>query len=829
MSEMTSSATSRTLPSKAQVVIVGGGIVGCSVAYHLTKLGITDVVLLERKTLTCGTTWHAAGLVPTLRATYNMSKLANYSASLYEQLEAETGQATGFIRNGSLTVATNMERFEELKRGASMAKCCGFPVDVIAPEMAKELWPMLNIDDVVGAVHLPHDGQTSPVDTTQALAKGARMGGAKIFENIKVLDVMQEAGRATGVVTEEGEVRADYVVNCAGMWAREFGRKAGVNVPLHAAEHFYVVTESMPKLRAGMPVLRDPDGFNYYKEDAGKMLIGTFEPNAKPWGMDGIPEHFCFDELPEDFEHLEPYLEAAMHRVPVLEQTGLQVFFNGPESFTPDDRYHLGEAPELKNFFVAAGFNSVGIQSAGGAGKMLAEWIHKGHPPMDLWDVDIRRNMPFQGTPEYLRERTTESLGLLYEMHWPFKQYKTGRGVRRSVLYHQLKAQGACFGVDNGWERANWFASEEMMKDGKEPEYEYSYGRQNWFECNAAEHNAVRNAVGVIDQSSFSKYQVEGPDAEKFLNRICSNNIAVPVGKMVYTQWLNERGGIEADLTVTRTGPEVFLVVSGVATQNRDMDWLRRNKPADARVVITDVTSAYAVVSVMGPRSRDTLKKLTRADLSHEAFPFATSQEIDLHFARVRASRITYVGELGWEIYIPTEYAPSVYDAVMEAGKEFGIKPFGYHTLNSCRMEKCFRHWGHDITDEDTALEAGLGFASNFDKEGGFIGKEALLAQKAEGPLKKRFVHFLFEDSEPLCYHEEPIWADGKLAGRTTAGMFGHTLGATVAMGYVHHEEGVTKDWVENTQFEIEVACKRYKVKAALGALYDPKMEKIKV
>ncbi|WP_439888897.1 GcvT family protein [Pseudomonas sp. MBLB4123] len=814
---------SSSMPNQAQVVIVGGGVIGCSLAYHLTKLGMRDVVLLERKTLTCGTTWHAAGLVPTLRANYTMSMLANYSASLYEQLEAETGQATGFVRNGSLTIATNQERLAEIKRGASMAKVAGFPCHLIGAEQALELWPLLNIDDVIGAIHLPMDGMTSPVDTTQALAKGARLGGARIFENTRVLDIKIRDGRAAGVVTEQGDIDAEYVVNCAGMWAREFGRKAGVNVPLHAAEHYYVVTESIPELGRDLATLRDMDGFNYYKPDAGKLLIGTFEPNAKPWGMEGIPESFCFDELPTDFAHLEPYLESAMHRLPVLERTGLQVFFNGPESFTPDDRYHIGEAPELKNYFVAAGFNSVGIQSAGGAGKMLAEWIHKGHAPRDLWGVDIRRNMPFQGTQRYLYERTTESLGLLYETHYPFKQFKTARGVRRSVLHEQLKAQGACFGVENGWERANWFAAE-----GQKAEYEYSFGRQNWFANNALEHATVRNAVGVIDQSSFSKYQVEGADAEAFLNRICANNVAVAVGRMVYTQWLNERGGIEADVTVTRLAADRFLVVSGVACQNRDLDWLKRNKPANARVAITDMTSAYAVVTVMGPSSRETLSKLTEADLSHEGFPFATSREIDLNYAVVRASRITYVGELGWELYIPTEYAPSVYEAVLAAGQEFGIRPYGYHTMNSLRMEKGYRHWGHDITDEDTPLEAGLGFAVDFDKPGGFIGKEALLAQKAKGSLSKRFVAFLFEDPEPLCYHEEPIYADGRIVGRTTAGMFGHTLGTGIAMGYVEHGPGVTKEWLENAQFEIEVECVRYKVQPSLRPFYDPTNERIK-
>ena len=815
---------SKQLPSSAQVAIVGGGVIGCSIAYHLTKLGITNVVLLERKSLTCGTTWHAAGLVPTLRASYNMSMLANYSATLYEQLEAETGQATGFVRNGSLTIATNEERLAEIKRGASMAKVAGFPCDVISAEEAKAMWPLLNVDDVLGAIHLPMDGMVNPVDVTQALAKGAKNGGAQIFENVKVLDVKTQNGKAVGIATEQGDIDAEFVVNCAGMWARDLGRQSGVNIPLHAAEHFYVVTEPMDKLDHGLPTMRDMDGYNYYKPDAGKLLVGMFEPGAKPWGMNGIPEDFSFDELPEDFDHLEPYLESAMHRIPILEETGLQIFFNGPESFTPDDRYQLGEAPEVKNYFVAAGFNSVGIQSAGGAGKVLAEWIQKGHAPQDLWDVDIRRNLPFQSNKPYLYERTTESLGLLYETHFPFKQYKTARGVRRSVLHDKLESLGAVFGVDNGWERANWYANQ-----GQKQEYEYSFGRQNWFENNRTEHEAVRNGVGVIDQSSFSKYQVEGPDAEKFLNRVCSNNVAVPINKMVYTQWLNDRGGIEADVTVTRLADEKFLIVSGVATQVRDMDWLRRNKADDEFVIINDVTSSMAVVSVMGPKSRATLSKLTDADISHEGFPFATSREIDLHFAKVRASRITYVGELGWELYIPTEYAPGVFDAVLKAGQEFDIKPYGYHTMNSLRIEKCYRHWGHDITDEDTALEAGLSFASDFEKEGGFIGKEALLAQKAEGPLKKRFVAFLFENPEPLCYHEEPILADGKVVGRTTAGMFGHTLGATVAMGYVNNEEGVTKEWLDNTTFEIEVECERYKVTPSLRSLFDPALEKIKI
>lgn len=813
---------SNSVPGSARVVIVGGGVIGCSVAYHLTKLGIKDVVLLERKTLTCGTTWHAAGLVPTLRATYNMSMLAKYSAGLYESLEAETGQATGFVRNGSLSIATHAERFTELKRGASMAKLCGFPCEVVNPEQALDLWPLLNIDDVVGGVYLPLDGIVNPVDVTQALARGARMGGAKIIENTRVVDIKIKAGKAAGVVTEFGGIDAEFVVNCAGMWARNFGKKAGVNVPLHAAEHYYVVTEPMPELTRVLPTLRDLDHCNYFKTDAGKLLIGTFEPNAKPWGHEGIPDSFSFDELPPDMEHLEPYLEHAIRRVPALEHTGLQVFFNGPESFTPDDRYHLGEAPELRNYFVAAGFNSIGIQSAGGAGKVLAEWIAKGHAPMDLWDVDIRRNMPFQGNSKYLYDRTTEGLGLLYAMHWPFRQFETARNVRKSILHDRLVQANACYGEVSGWERANFFAP-----PGHKPEYQYSWGKQNWFEWSAAEHKAVRENVGLFDQTSFAKIMVQGREAMTVLNRICSNNIDVEPGRIVYTQWLNERGGIEADLTVTRLAADAYLVVTGPTTQTRDLNWLRRNTPAASGVVITDVTSSMAVISVMGPRARALLQTLTEDDLSNDAFPFATSREIELGYAKVRASRITYVGELGWELYIPTEFAPDVFDRITEAGKAFDLKLCGYHALNSLRMEKGYRHFGHDVMEEDTPLEAGLAFASDFNKAGGFIGKEALLALKEKG-ISRRMVLFRFFDPAGTSYHEEPIYRNGQIVGRTTSGMYGHHIGGNIAMGYVRNDAGITPEWIKDGEYEIEVACKRYKVEASLRAFHDPDMHRIK-
>ena len=808
------------LPAQARVVIIGGGIVGCSTAYHLTKLGWRDVLLLERKQLTCGTTWHAAGLVGQLRATANLTRLAKYTAELFAGLEAETGVATGFTQRGSLAVADNHERFEELLRSASMARAFGLESEVLAPADIKRTWPLIESSDLVGGLFIAKDGQTNPVDTAQALARGARMGGATLVEGVKVTAILTRNGRAVGVGTEAGEVAAEFVVNCGGMWGHEIGRMAGVNVPLHAAEHFYVVTDPVPGLVPSTPVLRDPDSANYFKEDAGKLLVGWFEPVAKPWGMDGIPESFCFDQLPADLEHIEPQLEKAIRRVPALAETGIQLFFNGPESFTPDDRYLLGEAPELRNLFVAAGFNSIGIQSAGGAGKVLADWIVGGHPPMDLWDIDIRRMLPFQGNARYLRDRTVEGLGLLYAMHWPFRQVETARGVRKSPLHDRLAARGACFGETAGWERPNWYAP-----PGVEPRYQYSYGRQNWFENSAAEHQAARTGVALFDQSSFAKFLVQGPDAECVLERISANRIGVPVGRIVYTQWLNERGGIEADLTVTRVAETAFLVVTAAATQARDFAWLKRNIPEDARAWVTDMTSGYAVLGVMGPKSRELLSRLTSADLSNAAFPFGASREIELAYATVRASRITYVGELGWELYVPTEFAQSVFDAIVEQGQPLGLRLAGYHAMNSLRMEKAYRHWGHDITDEDTPLEAGLGFAVAFDK-GDFIGRDALLRVRGQTPTR-RLVQFAVEDPTALLYHNEPIWRDGRRVGRITSGMYGHTIGRALGMGYVEADEGVTKAFVESGSFEIEVACRRIPATASLRPFYDPASRRV--
>jgi 4-methylaminobutanoate oxidase (formaldehyde-forming) len=812
-----------SIPSHARVVIIGGGIVGCSVAYHLAKRGCTDVLLLERRRLTCGTTWHAAGLVGQLRATQNLTRLAQYTTQLYEGLERETGQATGFKQVGSIAVAASEARFEELKRGASMARCFGLEVQILSPAAAKERWPLLATDGLVGAVFLPKDGQTNPVDTTQALARGARNGGVRICEDVKVIAIRSAHGRVTGVATPEGEIRTDVVVNCAGMWAREVGGWANVSVPLHAAEHFYIVTEPIPGLAAGLPILRDADACSYFKEDTGKLLVGWFEPQAKPWGERGIPENFAFDQLPADLSHIESLFERAMQRVPALGAAGVQVFFNGPESFTPDDRYLLGEAPEIQGMYVAAGFNSIGIQSAGGAGKVLADWIIDGHPPFDLWDVDIRRCAPFQRNQRYLRDRTVEALGLLYAMHWPFRQAETARGVRKSALHDRLAAAGACFGEVAGFERANWFGA-----PGTQPRYEYSYGRQNWFEHSAAEHQAVRERVGLFDQSSFAKFVLRGRDATAVLGRICANDIDVPIGRVVYTQWLNARGGIEADLTVTREAEDAYLIITSCATQTRDFTWLCRSLPSTAHAVAVDVSSAYAVLALMGPHSRELLATLTDADLSTAAWPFATSQIIDLGYARVRASRITYVGELGYELYIPTEFAQSVFDLIVSAGAPFDLRLAGYHALNSLRMEKAYRHWGHDLCDEDTPLEAGLEFAVAWNKPGGFVGLEPLARQREAG-VRRRLVTVALERTDRLLYHNEPIWRNGELVGKISSGMFGHTLGTALGLGYLANGGApVSAEWIGAGHYEVEVAAERVPARVSLRPFYDPASERVR-
>ena len=811
------------LPSSARVVIIGGGVVGCSVAYHLTKLGWSDVVLLERKQLTSGTTWHAAGLIAQLRATANMTKLAKYSQELYGSLEAETGVATGFKRVGSITVALTEERKEEIFRSAAMARAFGVDIEEISTAEIGERYPHLNLDTVKAGVYLDKDGQGDPANIALALAKGARQRGAILQERVKVSAIKRKGRRVTGVAWrdekgEEGHIACDMVVNCAGMWGHEVGRMAGVNVPLHACEHFYIVSEPIKGLTQ-LPVLRVPDECAYYKEDAGKLMLGAFELNAKPWAMTGIPEDFEFDQLPEDFEHFEPILEMAVNRMPILGEAGIHTFFNGPESFTPDDAYHLGLAPEMDNVWVAAGFNSIGIQSAGGAGMALSQWMDAGEKPFDLGDVDIARMQPFQGNKHYLFERSKETLGLLYADHYPYRQKATARGLRRTPFHEHLKAQGAVFGELAGWERANWFADH-----GQERGYQYSWKRQNWFANSEREHAAIRTGLGMYDMSSFGKLRVEGRDAERFFNYICGAEMSVPVGKIVYTQFLNHRGGIEADVTVTRLTETAYLVVTPAATRLADETWLRRHL-GDYQVVITDVTAGEAVLAVMGPKARALLQAVSPNDFSNAANPFGSAQEIELGMGLARVHRVSYVGELGWEIYVSSDMAAHAFETLYEAGQDHGLKLCGMHVMDSCRIEKAFRHFGHDITCEDHVLEAGLGFAVKTQKSA-FIGRDAVLAKQDEG-LTSRLLQFKLTDPEPLLYHNEPILRDGEIVGYLSSGAYGHHLGAAIGMGYVPCA-GESGDQLLASRYEIDVAGTIYEATASLRPMYDPKSERVK-
>ncbi len=806
---------SAALPDRAEVVVVGGGIVGCAIAYHLTRRDMPDVVVLEQGTLTCGTTWHAAGLVSQLKSTHSLTKLATYSARLFEELEDETGQATGYRTPGSISVADNEQRWEEILRGATMAEGVGVETRVIDLDEACERWSLMRSDDLVGALYIPRDGQTSPVDTTMALAKGAKTRGARVFEGVSVTDLLVNNGRISGVVTERGEIETETVVLATGMWTRHLAAQIGVNVPLCACEHFYIVTEPIEGMEIGTPTLRDPGNYTYFKEETGKIMAGFFEPRGKVWRTDKIPRDFSFGTLGEDWDHVGPIFERAMHRVPALGECGLQLFFNGPEAFTPDGVYYLGEAPEVDGCFVAAGFNSVGIQSAGGVGWALAEWIADRHPPMDLNSVDIRRAQPFQASPDYLQSRISESLGLLYAMHWPFRQYESARGMRLSPLHERIAAAGAVFGETAGWERPNWYAN-----DGQSREYEYSYGKQNWHDNMVAECLGVRQAVGLFDQTSFAKFMVEGPDALQVLNTISVAEVDVPLGKAVYTQWCNSRGGIEADLTINRISEDRFFVVTAAAAETRDWAWLRR-ACRDRRVALTNVTHEQAMIGVMGPKSRDLLAKLTDTDLSNSGFEFATGRFIRLAGAEVFALRMSYVGDLGWELYVPNDSAVTLYDALVELGDSFGLVHAGYHAMNSLRLEAGMRHWGHDITDEDTPLEAGLGFTIGWNKSTDFVGRAALEAQRRK-PRTKRLVQFRIEDEDLLTYHDEPLYRDGVVVGRVSSSMWSATQDRCCAMGYVNNEGGVSEDWLNGGRWETNIAGRRMPVSTSVCSWFDP-------
>jgi 4-methylaminobutanoate oxidase (formaldehyde-forming) len=814
-----------SLPDRAHVVIIGGGVIGTSVAYHLTKLGFTDVVLLEQGQLSSGTTWHAAGLVGQLRASESATRLVQYSTQLYAELESETGLSAGYKQCGGVTVARTEDRMVQLRRTAANAAAFNMECELLAPEQALEHYPVMRVDDLVGAIWLPADGKANPTDLTFALAKGARMRGTRIVEKVRVLDVLTDGGRVTGVRTDGGDVEAEIVVNCAGQWAKQVGAMAGVNVPLHSAEHFYVVSEAIDGVHPDLPILRDPDGYTYFKEEVGGLVIGGFEPEAKPWvGPDAIPYPFEFQLLDEDWDHFEILMNNALLRIPALEETGIKKFYNGPESFTPDNQFILGHAPELANFFVGAGFNSVGIATAGGAGRALAEWIVNGAPTSDLTGVDIRRFAPFNGNNRWLHDRVAEVLGLHYEIPWPNREMETARPFRRSPVHHLLEAAGANFGSKMGWERANFFAP-----DGMEPTIEYTWNKPNWLPWSAAEQANTRTNVTAFDQTSFSKYLLVGRDAEAVLQWLCTADVGVEVGRSVYTGMLNERGTYESDVTVTRTGPEEFLIISSAATTERDKDHIRRNLPDGAGAALVDVTSAYAVLGVMGPKSRELLSALTSADLSDEAFPFATSQQISLGYATVRATRITYVGELGWELYVPAEFAVGVYEDLMTAGAAFGVGRGGYYTIESLRLEKGYRAFGRELTPSENPVEAGLLFACKLKTDIAFLGREAVEKAKAEGPRRK-LVGFKVDDPEAMLWGGELILRDGGVAGQVTSAAWGETTGSCVGLAYVRASDDavINADWINAGNYQVNVGGQLYPVAVSLKPLYDPTNARIR-
>ena len=809
-----------SVPSHSEVVIIGGGIAGCSIAYHLAEKNI-QVTLVERKSLTCGTTWHAAGLVGQLRATKNLTKMAKYSTELYRKLNEKEDLSAGFLINGSISIAENEGRLQEMSRGASMGRSFGLEIEEISIDQAKDKYPLLDTKHAKAAWFLPQDGQINPVDITMCLAKEAKRMGANIIEKNRVIAIDQVGDKVTKVVTELGDITCDKIVISAGMWSREVGKMCGVSIPLHACEHFYAVTEYSKDIPKNLPILRNPDAHIYVKEDAGKLLIGAFEKKAKPWGMDGIPEDFEFDSLPNDMDHFGPILLEAMDRLPILNDLGIKTYFNGPESFTPDDRYYLGKIPYKDNVFVSTGFNSIGIQSAGGVGKVMAEWISNDRSKIDLWDVDVSRVLDFQDDTEYLRERSSESLGLLYAVHWPFYQFETSRNKIQSPIYDQLREEGACFGEAAGWERANWFASY-----NQKPEYEYSYGKQNWFENVKQECNAVRNDVGLFELTSFSKFIIQGKDVVKFLNYLCVSEMNVPVGKIVYTQMLNNDAGTEADITFTRLNAEQFMFVTGPTSHNKDYYWLLSNSK-NYDIQIKDVTKEYGCLSVMGPNSREYLQRICNEDISNESLKFGFSKMLNLSGVECIINRITYVGELGFEIYIPYNKLSEIFQKLYVKNGSAPIKLAGYHALNSLRMEKGYLHWGHDIGIEENPFEAGVGFCVNFEKEFPFLG-QAALEEKKDSAIKKRKVNFALSNNDLLMYHNEPIFFDGKIVGEITSGMYGFYLDKSLGMGYISANDSYSiEDMLNLQKFEIEVAETKYKADGSIKCFYDPGREKI--
>jgi glycine cleavage system aminomethyltransferase T/glycine/D-amino acid oxidase-like deaminating enzyme len=815
------------LPQHARVVVIGGGIIGTSVAYHLALAGWKDVVLLERDRLTSGTTWHAAGLICTFGSTSETStEMRKYTRALYSRLEQETGQATGFRPCGYIPVVAEPDRLEEYRRVTTFNRHCGVDVDEISPSEVKALFPLARTDDILAGFYVKGDGRIDPVDVTMALAKGAKMRGATICEGVAVTGVLSRRGVVMGVQTAFGDIEAEFVVNCAGAWARQLGERSGVNIPLQAAEHYYLITQKIEGMHAALPVLEDPASYGYYREEGGGLMIGLFEPVCAPWQVGGVPEDFSFGEITPDWERMGPYVEKAMQRIPISMEIGVRKFFCGPESFTPDLAPIVGEAPELKNYFVCAGMNSIGILTGGGLGRVMAHWLMTGRPDVDVTGMHIDRLHPYQCNPEYRRTRTVESLGMVYACHYPTRSMKTARGAKKSAIYDRLAARGAYFRDVSGWEGADWFAP-----PGEKAEVgALSWGRQHWFPYWAAEHRAAREGVIVMDMSFMAKFIVQGRDAGRLLNYISANNVSQQTGVITYTQWLNEGGTLEADLTVTKLDEERYWVVASDTAHRHAETWMRRHFPDDAHAFVTDVTSAYAQLNVQGPRSRELLQSLTSCDLSHEAFPFRGAREIDIGFARVLCTRITYLGELGYELYIPTEQATHVYDRIVEAGERFGLVHAGLKALASLRMEKGYRDYGHDIDNTDSVLEVGLGFAVDLKKPGGFIGRDAVLAKKAEGPLKRRLLQILLKDPEPMLFHAEVVKRNGREVGYIRAASYGHTLGGAVGLAMIDgHGEVIDQAFVDQGSWEVNIAGRSHAASASLRPLYDPDMKRIKI
>ena len=802
------------LPSSSKTVIIGGGIIGCSTAYHLAKIGV-ETVLLERKKLTSGTTFHAAGLVGQLRSNANITQLLGYSVELYNKIEQETGLSTGWKMNGGLRLACTKERWTEVKRQATTAHSFGLEMDLLTPKEALDLWPLMNIDDVIGAAFMPTDGQANPSDITQALAKGARMAGAKIFEDTKVLDLEIDNGKIKAVITEHGRIECEKVVVCAGQWTREFAKRFGVNVPLVSMEHQYMVTAEIEGMPKNLPTLRDPDRLTYYKEEVGGLVMGGYESNPIPWATTGIPKGFHYSLLDSNYDHFEQLMELSLGRVPALERVGIKTLTNGPESFTPDGNFIIGEAPELSNFFVGAGFNAFGIAAGGGAGMALAEWVHAGEPPYDLWSADIRRFGRPHFDTDWVRTRTVEAYSKHYTMDWPHEENQSGRPCRQSPLYETLKDQGACFGEKLGWERPNWFADAVY---GETAQDVYSFDRQNWFNAVGREHNAVRKTAVLFDQSSFAKFSLKGPDALEALSWIAANNVAKPVGSLIYTQMLNDRGGIECDLTVARVANNEYYIVTGTGFATHDFDWITRNIPAGLNCQLFDITSSNAVLSLMGPTARDILQLVTNDDVSNTSFKFGTVKTISIAGCPVQAMRVTYVGELGWELHLPVEYATAVYQVVMIAGKHHGLINAGYRAIESCRLEMGYRAWGSDLGPDHTPYEAGLGWAVKMATNQPFKGRQAMALQKQNG-VKKMLAGFTVNDPDVVLLGRETIYRNGIRVGWLSSGGFGYTVKQSIGYGYVRDPKGVDKDYIEAGDYELEVAAVRMPCKVHLKPL----------